>query len=232
MTVIRRAVKDSLVSETVCQRNETPGQRSPLRGRGNIRTIGLTGGGTALVRRYRRGGMVRLVTSDLFFTWPPRPFAELRVTETASRRGVPTPEVLAACVERVWGPFYRGWLVTRQLAGAEDLWAALQRRDFLSGEKIELIRSVALAVRKMHRAGVDHADLNLKNILVRSDARQIQCYVIDFDKARLCPREVSPKRAANNLRRLLRSVAKLDSGRDYLTHDDWEVFLNFYRGRA
>jgi 3-deoxy-D-manno-octulosonic acid kinase len=232
MTVIRGALKDSLAVETVCQRNETVPQGSQLRGRGNIRSIGLTGGETALVRRYRRGGMARLVTSDLFFTWPPRPFAELKVTETARQRGVPTPEVLAACVERVWGPFYRGWLVTRQLDGAEDLWAALQRRAFGTGEKNELIRSVALAVRKMHREGIDHPDLNLKNILIRSDAQRIQCYVIDFDKAKLCPREVSPRRAANNLRRLLRSLAKLDSGRNYLTHDDWEIFLNSYRGRA
>jgi 3-deoxy-D-manno-octulosonic acid kinase len=232
MTVIRSALKDSLAIEKICERDESGAEGNPLRGRGNIRSIALPGGGTALVRRYRRGGMARLVTSDVFFTWPPRPFAEVKVTETARRRGVPTLEVLAACVEKAWGPFYRGWLVTRQVAGAEDLWSALQRRAFVAGEKDELIRCVAHAVREMHRAGIDHADLNLKNILVRWNAQHIQCYVIDFDKAKLYPHELSRERAAKNLRRLLRSVVKLDSSRDNLTHDDWEIFLSSYRGRA
>src|ERR1051326_8393451 len=94
-------------------------------GRGALAVLRLDGG-DALVRPYHHGGALRAFTGDYFLTWPPRPFRELALTEAARRRGVPTVEVLAAIVEPVGGPVYRGWLVTRRLQDARDLWAAAQ----------------------------------------------------------------------------------------------------------
>ena len=37
----------------------------------------------------------------------------------------------------------------------------------------------------MHREGVYHADLNLKNILLRVENGAAVSYIIDYDKARL-----------------------------------------------
>jgi 3-deoxy-D-manno-octulosonic acid kinase len=136
--------------------------------------------------------------------------------------------VLGACVEITGGPFYRGWLATRRLAGSEDLWAVLQRGAFADDEKAELIASAALAIRKMHRRGVFHADLNLKNILVRREENGIRCYVIDLDKAKLLDHGLSSRQAKSNMRRLLRSVSKLDPGRVLLTNEDWELFTSRY----
>jgi 3-deoxy-D-manno-octulosonic acid kinase len=167
------------------------------------------------------------LTGDFFLTWPPRPFRELALTEAARRRGVPTVEVLAAIVESVAGPVYRGWLVTRRLQGARDLWAAAQAE--VPDAKRADWEAAARAVRAMHRCGVDHRDLNLKNILVRSENGSARGYIIDFDKSRLYPGEVLPPRAKNNLDRLERSINKLDPGRRHITAADWDLFLRVYR---
>jgi tRNA A-37 threonylcarbamoyl transferase component Bud32 len=80
----------------------------------------------------------------------------------------------------------------------------------------------------MHRLGLFHADLNLKNILVRREAHGIQSYVIDLDRAKLFPREVPGKKAQKNLQRLLRSVRKLDPVRRQFPVEDWELFVRYY----
>ncbi|MBI2360404.1 MAG: hypothetical protein HYV04_16135 [Deltaproteobacteria bacterium] len=127
---------------------------SPFSGRGPIRAYRLENGETALIRAYHRGGLVRYLTRSFFFTWPPRPFKELALTEQARRRGVPTPEILGACVDRVWGPFYRGWLMSRELEGGQDLWAALHSEWYQGAERRSLLEAVASSLRTMHRRGV------------------------------------------------------------------------------
>jgi hypothetical protein len=226
VVMVRKALKDSSALREMWAADAA--DESAYHGRSKLRSLAIAAGENALVRAYRRGGVPRYLTADLFFTWPPRPFRELYVTEVARRRGVPTLEVLGACVEKTGGPFYRGWLATRQLEESEDLWAVLQRGVFSDGEKAELIASAALAIRKMHRYGIFHADLNLKNILVRREQAGLQCYVIDLDKAKLCSEGLSVRQANQNLRRLLRSVSKLDPGRVFLTAEDWKLFLERY----
>ena len=200
---------------------------SPYAGRGLLRLIPVERGDAALVRTYRRGGVPGCFTKDLFFTWPARPFRELAVTERVRSRGVPTLEVLAALVEREWGPFYRGWLVTRRLGGAKDLWLTLQNDHDMVSRK-ELFLSVARSLRRMHELGIYHSDLNLKNILVRREGEGLKIYVIDFDKAKLFPRGLPRERANENLDRLLRSVRKLDPRRRFFSQEDWTLFMEMY----
>ena len=204
----------------------TAAEESGVFGRGELGVLRLDGG-DALVRRYRHGGALRALTGDFFLTWPPRPFRELALTEAARRRGVPTVEVLAAIVESVAGPVYRGWLVTRRLEGARDLWDAA-RADALDAKR-EGWEAAARAVRAMHRCGIDHRDLNLKNILLRLENGSARGFVIDFDKSRLHAGEVPSPRAKKNLDRLERSINKLDPGRRHITAADWELFLRVYR---
>lgn len=205
--------------------------RSPFRGREQLRLLEFKNGESALIRRYTHGGVVRLVTGRVFFTWPPRPFRELRVMEEARHRGVPTVEAISACVERVCGPFYHGWLATRRLNEAFDLWHALEQGIFrdLGGERI--LRAVAASIRLLHHSGVYHGDLNLKNILVRLEGADVRSYLIDFDKARLYSRSLSAAMAQRNLDRLRRSILKLDPGGKYLSEREWQLFLSFYRVR-
>ena len=199
-----------------------------LQGRGQLRRVTLPNGEVALLRRYHHGGAFRRLTGGLFFTWPPRPFRELMITEDLRRRGISTVEVCGACVEPVWGPLYRGWLATRALQGAQDLWAAL-RSGFVRevGEQRSL-RAVAKSLRALHQAGVYHADLNLKNILLRMESGGVRGYIIDFDKAKLVLGTLPPPLAMKNLDRLLRSVRKLDPERRYFSPARWHDFINFY----
>lgn len=202
-------------------------ESTSLYGRGMLRRIHLNQDEYALVRTYYHGGLLRKVTGEFFFTWPARPFRELVITETVRERGIPTLEILAAVVERCWGPFYRGWLVTRELGGAEDLWSALKKGTQFR-YRTSLLQAAAMSVRQMHREGVYHADLNLKNILIRGDSEKIQAYLIDFDKARLYPHRIPLRQAKKNLNRLLRSARKLDPGRQHLSKEDWAAFMAFY----
>lgn len=203
------------------------GESGRLYGRGVLRRVDIGGGGAALIRTYRHGGLLRRLTGEVFFTWPARPFSELLVTEQIRRGGIPTVEILAAVVARIWGPFYRGWLVTREIRGARDLWSALQ--DGISQQTVRLLlKAVAWAVRRMHGEGIFHADLNLKNILVRMEDGKIGVYIIDFDKARLYPGGIPSPLINRNLNRLLRSVQKLDSRRQYFSEEDWIAFKEYY----
>ncbi len=152
-----------------------------------------------------------------FFTWPPRPFRELAITEELRRRGLRTVEVYAAGVQRLGGPFYRGCLVTRELRDAMDLWAALRDGSVGPQRLRAILKATADSISHMHREGVYHSDLNLKNILIRKNADCAEGYVIDFDKAKLFLGKLPPLLAKKNLDRLLRSALKLDPERRYLS---------------
>jgi len=198
-------------------------------GRARLRSIQLGDGGTGLVRSYQHGGTFRHCSRDWFVTWPPRPFLELTVTHEARRRGVGTPEVVAALVACGWGPFYRGWLVTRELEGARDLWSCFQAEEFATSTT-SLMGLVGRAVRLMHHVGVYHADLNMRNVLVRLGSNEVEVFIIDFDKGRLFERPVPSSYRRRNLERLLRSVRKLDPSRRYVSDEDWSALLVAYHG--
>lgn len=227
-----RADRQREIMFSTCLDIESYGAAAGFYGRGDIRSVQLADGTTALFRRYRHGGILRSITGKWFFSWPPRPFRELTITEELRRRGFPTVEVYAACVGKIAGPFYRGWLVTRQLEGAHDLWAALQS-GFCQSVGIEaVLKAVAASIRRMHREGVYHRDLNLKNILVRSTTAGVESHVIDFDQAILVLGQLPAPLVQNNLDRLLRSIGKLDPQRQYFSPAAWYGFLEYYNASA
>lgn len=80
----------------------------------------------------------------------------------------------------------------------------------------------------MHRRGVYHGDLNLKNILVRQETDEIKSYIIDFDKASLYLGAVPANKAEKNLRRLYRSACKLDPQKRWFPQKDWDLLLRLY----
>lgn len=210
-----------------------PAGRVPARhfGRAGLHAVALADGGDALVRSYRHGGWLRGLTRDWFISRPPRPFAELAVTAAARERGLATVEIVAALVAHGVGPWYRGWLVTRELKGADTLWGAL--RGGIPVERMQvLLRRVGRTLRLMHEVGVEHADLNLRNILVVHGTPAPEVYIIDFDKARLYPGHVPAARGRRNLRRLLRSVNKLDRERARIRPGDWDALLDAYRSHG
>jgi hypothetical protein len=229
--VVRQDRAGEIDFNTCCGDGD-PNPAPHYHGRAALRAIPLSDGTTALIRPYQHGGLLRGLTGPWFFTWPPRPFRELSITEELRRRGVRTVEIYAACVSRAIGPFYRGWLVTRELSGSADLWSALQS-DFIQRAGLQAtLQAVAMSVCAMHREGIYHSDLNLKNILVRMESDGVAAYVIDFDKARLVLGKLPAALAKKNLDRLWRSICKLDPERKYFSASAWEQFLNFYYGAA
>jgi len=88
-------------------------------------------------------------------------------------------------------------------------------RRLLSGEnqlfeqKKQIINELAKAVNDMHNVGIFHADLHLKNILVKSDpGGGVHVYIIDLDKSKQYEK-ISLQRKMKNIMRLDRSVVKM-----------------------
>ncbi|MBM4078070.1 MAG: hypothetical protein FJ278_00100, partial [Planctomycetes bacterium] len=194
-------------------------QATALMGRGFVAVVPMRAEGEQVViRHYAHGGLWRKVAGDVLLGTR-RPVRELVVAEAARLGGVPTAEALAAVVTKWFGPFYRANLISRYIPDTTDLIAFLS--GSLEGEvgghsppcmgvarTRAGIRAAAAAVAAMHRACILHADLQLKNILVRfRPDGAAEAFVIDFDKSRVLPRLTVKQRMAN-LMRLDRSATK------------------------
>jgi tRNA A-37 threonylcarbamoyl transferase component Bud32 len=182
-------------------------------------------------RRGHRGGLAKVVLGDKFIGFRTRMFKEVAVTEHARNRGVPVAEVLAAARVRLAPGLYRGWVITREVRHSENLHALCERESAAAvpdrTRKRAVLRAVAEAVAALHEAGVDHPDLNLRNILVAARADgSLEVHIIDFDRTRVCA-TVSLARRVRTLARLFRSLVRLDVSR-WLTPRDLERFLQVY----
>lgn len=156
-----------------------------------------------VLRPYRRGGLIaRISTSRYLWTGleRTRAFRELCLTAELYSRGLPVPRPVAAAVTR-HGVTYEAALITVRLPGAR----ALATR--LSGEANHepLLETVGATVRRFHDAGLDHVDLNARNLLV--DERD-RVWLIDLDRCRL---RAPGAWQATNLERLQRSLVKFDA---------------------
>ncbi|MBB5216882.1 3-deoxy-D-manno-octulosonic acid kinase [Parapusillimonas granuli] len=157
--------------------------------------------GEAVLRRYRRGGLMARLSADRYL-WAgaerTRSFAEAELLRYMRQRGLAVPRPLAAAYWRR-GLTYTAALLTERIPDARPLPQALDGRH----------ADVALAIFAMHEAGVWHADLNAYNILLDAQGK---VWLIDFDKSRRAV--LSQERRRANLLRLRRSLVKLagDSG--------------------
>jgi len=156
---------------------------------------------------------------------------ELAVSDEARGHGIRTPEVVGIRAERAWGPFWRMDLVTRKIENARSVEEALKAAPDLAERRV-LLQMVAAFVRKMHDAGLIHADLHIRNLLVVDDpggARAV--VVIDLDRGRFV-RPADPSLRAGNLFRLNRSLEKSGVGADLFSARDRARFLRAYQGRS
>ncbi len=184
---------------------ESEGSRSGVSGgRGSVRIVPAGSLGEAVVRPYRRGGLVEKINRRTYFVGN-RAFSELVATHRLRRRGAPVPEVLAAIQSEV-RPGYLACLVTRRIAKA--LPAAVVLDSASAARRVIVLESVGRAIRLLHEAGGVHADLNAHNILVPEEGEG-PAFVVDLDRASVLPGPVPERRARANLRRLRRSLLKL-----------------------
>ena len=160
-----------------------------------------TPNGPVVLRHYLRGGWAaKLSRQDYLFTGisKSRPFREYHILAELFEKGLPVPRPVAALCQHK-GFIATGAIMTACIASATTLADVVAGSDEISG----LWASVGRCIRKFHNAGVWHADLNARNILLDSGFR---VYLIDFDKARL--QAGKPVNGEDNLNRLKRSLIK------------------------
>ncbi|MDR5898926.1 3-deoxy-D-manno-octulosonic acid kinase [Halomonas vilamensis] len=159
-----------------------------------------------VLRPYRRGGLIAKL-SESRYIWTgrenTRAFREMRLTAALFAQGLPVPRPTAACVTR-HGLTYEAALITQRIPGARAL------ADWLSDERISgktlntALENVGRMIRRFHDHGLDHVDLNARNILLEPQGTP---WLIDLDRCRLR----SPgKWQSMNLKRLERSIHKLN----------------------
>jgi 3-deoxy-D-manno-octulosonic acid kinase len=177
-------------------------------GRGAAHLMKL-GGEQAVVRHYRRGGAMAGVLGDRYLrAGRPRPARELEASVGARLRGVATPEVLAT-VTYAAAAWYRADIATRYVPATRDLaTAVLSEARADAAARLRLWRAAGDLLGHAFNAGVEHPDLNLRNVLVSDDAR---AFLIDLDRALVRDRPVSGAARAAMVERLHRSRRKLET---------------------
>lgn len=169
-------------------------------GRGASLFLDAGAGREWVLRPYRRGGLVARLSATRYL-WTgleqTRAFRELRLTADLHRRGLPVPTPVAAAVTR-HGLTYEAALITERIPGARALASRLES----DATDDDLLRRVGTTIRRFHDAGLDHVDLNARNLLVDEGGK---VWLIDLDRCRLRPRG---SWQAANLARLERSLVK------------------------
>lgn len=157
--------------------------------------------GPAVLRQYLRGGLAARFSRDRYLYLGhsrSRPFVEAAMLARLRSLELPVPEILAALSTR-HGMVCSGALLMARIPGA------LPMADLLAESNGHALdwQDIGRCIRRFHRAGVFHADLNVRNILIDPEQK---VWLIDFDRARI----VRPESSAlvSNLRRLHRSLTR------------------------
>ncbi len=171
------------------------------KGRGNV-YLWEKGEERFVLRPYRHGGVLGKILGRRFLR-PERFLREVEITELARSRGI-------TCLQPVGVAYYgtlfgiKGFLMSRWLPRSTTLEA------WMRGHRptLYVIKMVAKAIAEMHRAGIEHRDLNIQNLLlVEGCDGRLTLSLIDFDRANFVSR-MSLKKGMRQLRRLDRSFLK------------------------
>lgn len=188
--------------------------RADFGGRGQALWVD-TPAGPAVLRRFRRGGLVAAALQDRYLrlgVHHSRAMREFRLLARLVDRGLPVPSPLIASFEPC-GLFYRAALMTRLIPQARQL------ADLAPGLAMGDWSGLADTLTAFFEAGLVHPDLNARNILMDAQGRW---FLVDLDRARLENRPVSADRM---LARLERSLEKLGSA-------DWRPGFEHCRHRV
>lgn len=194
------------------------GASTGIRGRTSIRTLdpGL------VVRTLTHGGAFGRILGPRFLAID-RSLRELEISEHLITQGIPTPELVGLRIAR-HGVFYSVEVISRMIPDSSDLLTFLERSP---DDGAAVIRHTGALIQAIHNAGVYHADLHVKNVVLDRDQTP---WVIDLDKARRFTEMPSLLRYKNT-RRFLNSLKKWDGkGRISLPSDWRQSFMSGYNG--
>ncbi|WP_261817399.1 3-deoxy-D-manno-octulosonic acid kinase [Vibrio gallicus] len=190
-------------------------------GRGTTWFVQLDGLQGAL-RHYRRGGLFgKLIKDSYWFKgWDKsRSYQEFVLLQKLRQANVNVPRPIAARVIKS-GLFYKADLLSERIPRAKDLVGILQQGPLSEQVYIAIGQQIA----KLHRAQVNHTDLNIHNILLDDD--QV-AWIIDFDK---CYEQSGEDWKQSNLARLKRSFLKeVERFSIHWQSDDWDALIKGYQ---
>ncbi len=175
-----------------------------------------------VLRHFRRGGAVARILGNKYWfrsEEATRSFAEFNLLLDMRKQHLPVPEPMAAGYCKS-GPWYTAQLLTRRIPDSQS-WSAHLVNDASSDG---LWASVGCTIAQLHRARVDHADLNAHNILVDSSG---SIFIIDFDKG-FKRTSVQGEWRHANLARLQRSLCKILPGQAALIESGWQQLNDSY----
>lgn len=185
--------------------------------------------GPWVVRHYVRGGAVASLLGDRYLrAAEQRPLRELWISALARERGIPTPAVAAVAVQHA-GPFYRGDIATDLIPDAADLAViSVGEARVPDAERRLAWHAAGRLVQQAAEAGLIHADLNVRNIIVAWTLGAARAWLLDLDRCRLTHR---PTR--NDLDRMVerfhRSVRKLEREASVSLRPELNAFLQGLR---
>ena len=177
---------------------------------------------TWVLRHYHRGGFVGRFVSDRY-VWRglerTRAFREWRLLSELCNLGLPVPTPVAARVRRS-GFGYTADIITEYLDNTRSFESIINDSDTC----LEHWQLIGRTLRQFHDHGVDHSDLNVRNILLDND---YQVYLVDFDKGEI---RGSGTWRDGNLRRLNRSLRKvaLETGTSF-DANGWQALERSYQ---
>ncbi|MBV2129159.1 lipid IV(A) 3-deoxy-D-manno-octulosonic acid transferase [Arsukibacterium indicum] len=154
-----------------------------------------------VLRHYYRGGLAGKLIKDRFFYQSAinsRAMQEFSLLQWMRRQGLAVPKPVAARYQQT-GLSYRADLLIERISTGRDLASILHTTRALTAAEWH---AVGVAIARLHAAGVDHTDLNCRNILLDASGT---IWLIDFDK---CRRRLPGNWQQQNLQRLLRSLRK------------------------
>jgi hypothetical protein len=200
------ALSEILAAETL----HAYAARQPLartfQGRAPVYVVPLRGSaGAVVVRHSRHGGLLAAITGDRFLP-PTRAPHELAMSLQLAELGIPTPKVVALVTYAAGLLLRRADIATGEIPRSADLADVLGGRSRLV-PRADGIRAASTLLAAMARAGVQHPDLNLKNILVAVGANGgTTAFLLDVDRVRI---DAGRARVASaNAARLVRSALR------------------------
>jgi hypothetical protein len=176
------------------------------------------------VKRYLRAGKNPLRRWLL----RPRVEAEWENLTAFTAWGLPTAVIVGHGLERRWGAFRRGALITRELVGTVDLAHLARERDPRLRSPVWLAAIVAQTAhitRSLHAHHFTHNDLKWRNLLV-DNRTPPTLYLIDCPGGQYWPEPF--------LRyRIVKDLACLDKIASHQLSRTWRLrFFHAYTGRA
>jgi 3-deoxy-D-manno-octulosonic acid kinase len=159
----------------------TQNAQTALGGRRKVVAFDLSGVGSAVMKHYARGGLIRFLIKERYVRWnATRAQAELVWLEKVRRLGIHAPEPLAFAFKG--NRFYTCILITREIKNHQTL-ADISLSDMARAEK--LLPGLACQVAVLVENRIYHVDLHPGNVLADKTDHP---WLIDFDKAKIFSR--------------------------------------------